>query len=165
MKNLIYLYFVLFAATAFSQPLTQLNPDGFTAVEFARPNRTNEKLLELSKAWAADYNKDGFDVYDVTENSVSIDGFRKNAFFYRNVGESFYHNITYSINVTFQDKVCTILFSVKDIYAKKTLLTTTVAEYFTTDGKLKEDMDDVKPSLESTANKILKSYISFISSN
>jgi hypothetical protein len=30
-------------------------------------SKTLEKLIEASKAWAATYNKDGFDVTDVTE--------------------------------------------------------------------------------------------------
>lgn len=56
----------------------------------------------------------------------------------------------------------TLTFIVKEIYIDNVLLKTTVADFFTSEGKLKEDYKDVKPSLESTANRIIKSYINFI---
>lgn len=160
-----FLFFLFLAASAIAQPKLELTPQGFLPIEITRPNKTNEKLVELSQSWAAQYNKEGYDVYDATENSLSIDGVRENAFFYRNVGEAFYHKITYTLKITFGEKTCTMAFSVKEIYARKILLETTIADYFTPDGKLKEDMDEVKPSLESTANKIIKSYVNFISAN
>jgi hypothetical protein len=165
-KNLIALLILLQTTFNFGQPSSELTVDGFTPVEIPRPNRTNEKLLEMTQAWADNYNrKNPYDVYDVTENSVRIDGFRDNAFFYRSLGESYYHRIKYTIKIDFLEKTCTLNFGVKEIYAKKTLLENSVTAYFNPDGTPKEDMDDVKPSLEATANKILRSYAEFISSN
>ena len=140
-----------------------MTPNGFAPIEITRPFKTNEKLIEASKAWADSYNRVENDIYDVTTNSLSIDALKNNAFYYRNVGETFNHRIRYTLQVIFGENTCTLQFIVKEIYAKKSLTTLTVADFFAPDGRLKEDYEEVKPSLELTANNIVRSYINFIS--
>lgn len=163
MKSFLYI-FIFFATTiSFAQPKVEMTPRGFESVEFATPNKTNDKLIEAVKNWADYYNKKEYDVYDVTQNSVTIDALKENAYFYRNLGERYDYNITYTLNVVFNaDKTYTLKFSVKEVFAKKVLTKTTVADFFTPDGKLKEDFEEIKPSLENTANKIIKSFSEFI---
>jgi hypothetical protein len=157
--------FLMFFSTSaiFSQEKLVLTPNGFAPVEFQKPNNTNEKLIEAAKAWADSYNRGEHDVYDVTENSLNIDALRENAFFYRNVGETYNYRIRYTLNVEFVEQLCRITFTVKDIYARRTLTKMTVGDFFAPDGRLKEDYEEVKPSLEHTANTIVNSFISFIS--
>lgn len=152
---------VTFATTA--QPALELTPQGFSPITIESPNKPPEKLIEAAAAWAPYYNKKGYDVYDVTANSLSIDARKDNAYFYRNLGERYDYNIRYSLKVVFNaDKTYTLSFSVKDIFAKEVLVQTTISDFFTPEGKLKEDFLEVKPSLENTANKIIKSFAEFI---
>lgn len=140
-----------------------MTPRGFEPIAFTTPNKTNDKLIDAAKNWADYYNKKGYDVYDVTENSLSIDAWKDNAYFYRNLGERYNYNIKYTLKVLFNtDRTCTLTFFVKEVYAKTVLTKTTVADFFTPDGKLKEDFEEVKPSLENTANRIVKSFSEFI---
>ena len=159
----ILLFLLFLAANGFSQERFELTPDGFAPVVITRPDKTDEKLIESSKFWAATYNKDEHDVYEITENSLSIDALRNNAFFYRNLGEIFKYRIRYTLKVSFEEKTCTIGFIVKDIYTERTLTKTTIADFYTADGRIKEDYQEVKPSLEITANKILRSYVNALS--
>jgi hypothetical protein len=161
MRNLLSLFFLLFACSAFAQQF-ELMPNGFEPVDIPRPNKTNEKLIEISKEWADVYNKQEHDVYNVTENSLDIDAIKENAFFYRNLGEVFTFHIKYTLHVDFRNETCQLKFTVKEIYTKKTLTKMTVADFFMPDGVLKEDFEEAKPSLEKTANNILKSYVRFI---
>ena len=157
----ILLFFSTLLLTA--QPQMEMTPKGFAPVEFKTPQRPNEKLIEAVKAWAPFYNKKGYDIYDVTENSISVDAMREYAYFYRHLGERYDYNIKYGLKITFnENKTYTVVFSVKEVYAKQTLTQTTIADFYTPDGKLKEDFDQVKPSLENTANKIVKSLSDFI---
>ena len=160
-----FLITVLFFATIFaSAQRPELAPQGFAPVEFAAPDKPFEKIVELSKSWAASYDKKRrADVFDVTANSLSIQGWNEYAFFYRNIGVRYDCNITYTMKVTFlEDKKYTITFAVKEIYAEDVLTKMTIASFFTPDGKLKDDYTEVKPSLESRVETILKSYSNFI---
>ena len=155
------LFFSITFATAQQKP--ELTPQGFAPIEFQTPNKPPQKLIEAAKAWAAYYNKRGYDVYDVTENSLSIDALKEYAYFYRNLGERYDYNIVYTLKVVFgEDKTYALTFLVKEIYAKQALTKTTVADFFTPDGKLKEDFEEVKPSLENTVEKIVNSFSRFI---
>src|SRR5690606_39711785 len=102
------------------------------------------------------------DLYDVTETSFKIDGHRPNAFYYRNRGEAFYHRIKYTIHVQIQDLVYTTGFSVKEIYTSKVLTNMTTADFFAADERLKEEYLDAKPSLDKTANGILRSFTNYM---
>jgi hypothetical protein len=155
-------FFFLLLACGVSAQQFELTPTGFDAVELARPNRSNEKLIEMTKGWADYYFKDGHDVYNVTANSLDIDAFKDNAFFYHNVGELFSHRIKYTMRINFDKDVCRIRFIVKEIYMKKTLMKMTPADFFMPDGLLKDDMDEAKASLEKTANNALVSFSKFI---
>jgi len=163
MKFLLYFFVFFLSAVALAQPKLEMTAKGFPPIELPLPNKPNEKLIESSKAWAATYNKRGYDVYDVTANSLKIDGIKKNAYIYRNLGETFTYNIKYTLEIYFNsDKTYTLAFSVKQIYLKEAPVQTTIADFFMPDGNLKEDFTDVKPSLEDTANKIATSYSNFI---
>lgn len=150
-------FFLMLASTAIAQQF-ELTPNGFDAIEMPRPNRTNEKLIEMTKDWADYYHKDGHDVYNVTANSLDIDAFKDNAFFYHNLGELFSHRVKYTMRISFEKDVCRVRFIVKEIYAKKTLIKMTPTDFFTPDGLLKDDMDEAKASLEKTANNALNSF-------
>ena len=163
MKNPLTIIVLLFASILWAQPKVEMTPRGFDPIELPTPNIKLEKLIQNSKAWAAFYNKNGYDVYNVTENSLAIDGLIENAYFYRNLGETYSYNIKYTLTIVFKDnKKYTATFAVKEIYAKDVLVKTTIADFFTPVGNLKEDFKDVKPSLERTASKLIKSYADFI---
>jgi hypothetical protein len=165
MKNVVSLIMLLFISVLWSQPKVEMTPKGFAPIEIPSPNNTVDNLIQNSKAWAAFYNKNAYDVYNVTENSFAIDGLIENAYFYRNLGEKYSYNIKYTLTVVFKDdKKYTLTFTVKQIFAKEVPVKTTIADFFTPNGKLKEDFKEVKPSLESTVNKLIKSYADYIAS-
>lgn len=162
MKQL-YIFLLLISGIASAQDKFVLTANGFDPVEIPRPNRTDEKLIEAAKSWNDVYNKQEHDNYDVTTNSLRIEAWRDNGFYYRNVGETYSCNIKYTLSVTFEKNVCRLQFSVKEIYAKQTLLKMTTSDMFTPDGKLKDDFEEAKQSLEKTANNVLKSFAKYVS--
>lgn len=165
-KNMqYYAALLLFFCTAVlsAQPRTELTPSGFTVVQNSTPALGPEKLIELSNAWATYYNKKGADVFNVSANALTIEAMRENAFFYRNLGEIYQHDIRYALAIEFgPDNIYTMRFTVKEIYIDNVLLPTSMADYFLADGTPKEDFEDVKPSIELSANNILKSFAAFI---
>ena len=165
MKTASLLLLLCLYLPAFAQERATLTPGGFQTITFDRPARTQEKLIENAKAWAGYYNRRNeypYDVYDVTANSLSIDAYNENAFFYRNRGEVHRHRIRYTLHVDIQEKTYTVSFAVKEIYSNNTLTELTVADFFAPDGRLKEDYEEVRPSLEKTANEAIYSFANYM---
>ncbi|MDR6846530.1 hypothetical protein [Flavobacterium granuli] len=163
MKHFLKITLFFWIIVSSAQPKLEMTPKGFLPLEVEMPNQPVNKLIEQSKSWAPYYNEKGFDVFDVTENSLTIEAPYENGYYYYNLGVKYNFDIQYSLKIVFgENQKYTLTFIVKEIYIDRVPLKTTVADFFTSEGKLKEDFKDVKPSLEKTANRIVNSYIAFI---
>ena len=157
----ITLFFWIVVSSA--QTKLELTPKGFAPLEIETPNQPINKLIEQSKVWAPHYNINGADVFDVTANSLTIEARYENAYYNYNLAVKYNFDIKYSLKVVFgEDQKYTLTFIVKEIYIDNVPIKTTVANFFTSEGKLKDDFKDAKPSLEITVNKIINSYINFL---
>lgn len=166
MKNVFSIALFFCITAVFSQTKLELTPQGFQSLEIKTPEKTLDRLMELSKAWASFYNKSDYDVSAVTANSLTIEAKNENAFYYYNVGVKYNSDIRYSMKISFNaDKTYKLSISVKEIYAGNVLTQKTAADFFTAEGKVKEDYIDAKPSLENTINRIVKSFSNFIDRN
>lgn len=163
MKHLLSIALLFCIGLSSAQAKLELTPKGFMPVEMKTPNLPPDQLIDVSKAWAAYYNKNGYDVFDVTEKSLTIEAKVENAYYYYNVGVKYNCDIKYSLRIVFQEnKTYKLSVTVKELYGENQLLKTTVADFFTPEGKLKDDFRDAKPSLEKTVNNIIKSFANFI---
>lgn len=164
MKYLLHIALFFYITITSAQTKLELTPQGFQSLEMKTPNLPQDQLIQVSKAWAPYYNKNGYDVSEVTENSLLIDARVENAYYYYNVGVKYNCDIKYSLKIVFsEDKKYTLTITVKELYGENALLKTTVADFFTPEGKLKDDFRDAKPSLEKTVNSIVRSFTNFIS--
>lgn len=162
MKKFLLTAFFFYNCFAFSQDKIELSPNGFPTVTIVKPNIPLENLIEASKSWALFYNKKGADAYDVTSNSLKIDALKPSAFHYYSLGDPYFFTVKYTLAVEFGEQNYTLKFTIKEIYMKDKLIESTIADYFTPEGKLKEGFEEIKPSLESTVNKMINSFASFI---
>lgn len=163
MKYILKITLFFWMTLSFAQTKLEMTPKGFAPLEIKMPNKPISKLVASSKEWASYYNKNGYDVFDVTENSLSIEALNVNAYYNYNRAVKYNYDIRYILKIVFrEDKKYTLTFTVKEIYTDSVPLKSTIADFFTPQGNLKEDYKDVKPSLENTVNKIVKSYTNFI---
>lgn len=157
---------ILLPAVVFGQPSLQLEPSGFAPVTVNIPTTLNEKLIDLTRAWAQEYNrrnKQGYDVLDVTDNTVTISSYKKNACYYRDRGESFNLSVNYTMQFTFSESSYTLAFTITDIFADNDkLLEYKIPDYFTPEGRLKEGYDELDNSLEKNVNDIARSHYNFL---
>lgn len=164
MKRFLTILLLFTAIQSWSQNVMEMTPNGFLPLSFKTPAKPLEKLIELSKSWAPFYNKDGYDVSEVTENSITVTALKLTACYYYNLGVRYDYNIRYTLKIVFnKDKTYTLTFNPKEFYANEVLTKTTISDFFLPDGRFKDDFKDVKPSLEITAERIVKSYIGYIS--
>lgn len=156
----LFVFLGVFALVSGQQRL-EMTPKGFAPVNLVKPKVPNDKIIEHIRSWVSDFNKSGkypYEVYSVTPNSLKIDAFRQNAFFYQNKAETFQHRIKYTIAIDLLDDGMRYDFKVIEIWGDDQKLETTLASFYNSSGKIKSDFPDVKPSLEKTVNYILLSF-------
>ncbi len=142
----------------------ELTPAGFEPVSVVIPATPTEKLVELSKAWALEYNirKEGADITNVSDNTITISAYRNNAFFYRNNGVPYEHKIRYTMKLDFTPGGYTLFFTIVDIYHNDVLLEYKIPDYFTSEGKLKDGYNGLDESLLKTVNGIVNSHYNYL---
>ena len=169
-KSFLLLLFVFTLCYA-QPPRLELDARGFAPVEVQIPTTVNEKLIEVTKAWAGEYNnrkstssnRKGYDVTDVTDNSMTVHAYKRNAFFYRERGQAFNHSIDYTLKFNFYETYYTVEFAVENIYIDNDkLIESDIPDYFTSAGRLKEGYDELETSLEANANEIVLSHYNFL---
>lgn len=164
MKNL-YTFILLFTTIlSFGQSKSELLPNGtFPPVEETIKPMTSEKFLDGTELWIGEFSRGEYDITELTANSLTIDAFRDNAFLYTNRGESFPHKVKYQLKIVKTGNKYSASFKVTEIHTKKTILESSMSDYFTSEGKLKEGFEDVKPSMDRSVNIILGSFYRYIS--
>jgi len=164
MKKIYLILLLLTTFFSFGQSKSELLPNGnFPPVEEMIKPMTNEKFIDATRLWIGEFSRGEYDITEVTENSLTIDAFRDNAFMYTNRGESFLYKIKYQMTITKTGNKYAATFKVTEIHTKKTILESTMSQYFTSEGKLKEGFEEVKPSMDRTVNIIFGSFYNYIS--
>ncbi|AOW11117.1 hypothetical protein [Flavobacterium gilvum] len=164
MKYLLKTALIFWIAIGSAQTKLELTPKGFLPLEIAMPNHPINELIEMSKDWAySHYFVKGCDIFDVTTNSLTIEAPYENAYYYRNLGVEYDFDIKYTLKIVFgENQKYTLTFTVKEIYINNNPIKTTVTDFFTSEGILKDAFKEAKPSLEISVNKIIKSYTKYI---
>lgn len=157
MKQLVLFCLLLGVGTLSAQPATELSASGFAPVTFSVPARDMLDRVDAISRWAARENRKGHDIVRESDQTLRVEARRDNAFFYRDRGEEHAFRVRYVMKIQFSDTSCTVRFSVSEIYDKDQLLQTQLSGYFRADGRIKEDFEEVKPSMERTANALLRS--------
>ncbi|MGV3461051.1 MAG: hypothetical protein ACO1N9_11435 [Flavobacterium sp.] len=164
MKWFANILILLITCTLQAQPPgLVLTPGGFEPVKITVPQMPNEKLVDLTREWAMEANRNyDVDVTEVTDNSLTVTSFRNNGFIYRSKGETYQHRIKYQMKFSFSGTFYTVTFSVPEIYNDDILLKYTLPDYFDSKGNLKEGYTELKPSIENTVNTLVESHYNFI---
>ncbi|MEZ0007521.1 hypothetical protein ABH942_002903 [Flavobacterium sp. 28YEA47A] len=164
MKFCFSILFIFTSIIVGAQARMELTPKGFdpNPIRSNLPFMTNEKFLDGTKLWIQEFSRGEADVSEITENSLTIDAFRDNAFFYRNLGDTYYQKVKYRMKISKEGNEYVLSFQVTEIYAKNTLMKSGITDYFTPDGKMKDGFQEVKSSIEKTVGIILDSYNKYI---
>ena len=160
------LFIILISGIASAQPpKIELSEGGFEPIDVTIPASKPEKLVSITKTWALERERrridqdKGYDFTNVTDNTITVTGFKKNAFYYTNLGVQYEHRIQYSMKFTFYENRYTLLFTVNQIYTDNdTPVQSSLSDYFKSDGTRKEGYTNLNISLESTVNAIVKSH-------
>lgn len=165
MRLLFNILLLLCTAVVPAQPpAMELQPNGFPVITVPLPETLPEKLIDLTQRWAHGFNlkEEGFDATNITSNTITITANKKNAFFYRDRGQAFDHEIRYEMHFTFNKDNYTLKFNITDIYLRDRRLESGISDFFTSDGKLKDGYDGLERSLEASVNNIVRDHYTYI---
>lgn len=169
MKIYSLLFFLAFHFGYAQPPVVKLTQGGYAPMDISIPATSNEKLVELTRAWAIERERSspdrgkGTDVTGVTGNTITVSGYKRNAFLYRNLGETFDHRIDYTIKFIFKENTYNLTFVVNQIYTDSDVpVKSGIADYFTSDGTLKEGYTGLDTSLNTTVNDMIQSHYNYV---
>lgn len=160
---------IAFGVASAQPPVMKLSQGGYEPVEVSIPSIPSDKFIELTKSWALELERrsrdhgKGSDVTGVTSNTITVSAYKRNAFFYRSLGETFIHRIDYEIKIAFTDTNYTLTFRVPQIYTDSDVAVKSgLADYFKTDGTLKDGYSELDTSLNTTVNELVQSHYNFL---
>lgn len=166
MLKLHNLFFLLTFGIALAQPpKMKLTPGGFEPITVSIPSTKTDKLVSLTQTWvverdrrSTDPNKK-YDITNVSNNTITVTSFQKNAFYYTDRGEEFEHRIQYTMKFTFYENRYDLTFNIDQIYTDNNVpLKSGISDFFKNDDTLKEGYTDLDTSLERTVNEIVLSH-------
>lgn len=124
MKFFFSILFIFASIITNAQARMELTPKGFdpNPIRGNLPFMTNEKFIDGTKLWIGEFSRGEADISEVTENSLTIDAFRDNAFYYSSLGDTFYQKVKYRIKLSKEGNEYVLSFQITEIYAKKNTL-------------------------------------------
>ena len=169
LKLYTLLCFITLGTANAQPPELKLQSNGFEQVDITIPATKNDKLVALTRSWVAELEHrgpdqgKGYDITNVTDNSITVSGYKKNGFYFRDRGEQFMHKIRYTMKITFYESHYTVDFKVMQIFTDNDVpVKYSIPDYFLPDGKLKDGYTELDSSLENTVNNLILSHYNFI---
>lgn len=155
---------LLFSAVCFAQPTVTINNGTIPDIEARLPNVDAKKFTDLTKAWITEVQRSGetLEVSNISSGSLTISGYKRNTFYYRERGETHWQDAKVVMQVSYSNTAMTIKITLPELYTKEgNLLKYTLPDYYA-NGKLKDGYDGLETSLQENLNKIVRSYYNFI---
>lgn len=158
------LLFLLFSAACFSQPTVTVANGTLPDIDAKLPNVDTKKFKDLTKAWITEVQRSGetLEVSNISSGSLTISGYKRNAFYYRERGETHWQNAKVVMQVSFTSTLMTIKITLPELYTKEGTPLKFTLPYYYANGKLKEGYDGLETSLEENLTKVVRSYYNFI---
>ncbi len=161
MKALILL---LWCSLCFAQPKVVIDNGTIPDVDLGIPNVDAKKITDLTKAWVTEVQRSGetLEVSNISSGGLTISGYKRNAFYYRDRGETHWQDAKVVMQVTFSNTAMSIKITLPELYTNQGKpIKYTLPDYYA-NGKLKDGYEGLESSLQDNLEKIVRSYYNFI---
>lgn len=165
MKTLFSLIMLLVSVVSFSQDSLKINPEGYSSIVVSVEGKSASELYNEAINWVQTTYKNPENVLKakIENESIRVNGFSSNAWFYKNMGMKMYYDMNYTIEVSFKDGRYKLDFTVGEFYESGKVVMHRPKHFFKKDGSVSKMYSDAVPSIEKTMNDLSMSFYNYVS--
>ena len=166
MKHLLITVFVLTSFIGYSQdiPKFELTMDGVSPIIINIDSINAEAIYKKTLNWVQESYKTPKEVLktNIENEKIRVDGFKKNAWFYKSLGVTNSYDMEYSFEIEFKDNKIRLTFTPGQFWANNQKVLYDYKTFFKNSGEVKGAYKDAKPSLEQSMNALVSSLYNYI---
>ena len=166
MKHLLIAVFALTTLFGYSQdiPKFELTKDGVSPIIVNIDSMSAEAIYKKTLNWVQESYKTPKEVLktNIENEKIRVDGFKKNAWFYKSLGVTNSYDIEYSFEVEFKENKIRLTFTPGQFWADNQKVLYDYKTFFKSSGEVKGAYKDAKPSLEQSMNDLTASLYNYI---
>ncbi len=166
MKNsILFIAFCLSTLIAFSQDSLKVNAEGVSEIVVSIEGKTASELYGKALNWVQTTYKNPETVLKskIENESIRVNGFSSDAWFYKSMGIKNYYDMKYTIEVSFKEGRYRLVFTVGEFTAKGASVMHKPKHFFKKDGSVAKTYSDAVPSIEETMNNLSMSFYNYVS--
>ena len=143
----------------------KLTKEGVAPIVVEVEGKTAADLYQSAINWVQTTYKNPDKVLKakIENESIRIDGFASNAWWYKSMGIKNYYDMEYSITISFKEGKYRVEITIGDFFTNGQKLTYRYPTFFKGDGSVRSSYEDAVPSLEETINNLNNSLYNYIS--
>jgi hypothetical protein len=166
MKKLFLLAFVSISIISFSQDTArfELTKDGVLPIVVNLDSLNAKTIYSKTLNWIQVNYKNPKEVLktNVENETIRIDAFKKNAWFYKSLGMKQEYDMEYSFLIDIKDNKIRLTFTVGQFWGDDKKTTYDYTTFFKSSGEIRGAYRDAKPSLEQSMNDLVSSLCNYI---
>jgi hypothetical protein len=161
------MYFVVTNVFGQEIPKFELTKDGVQPIIVSIDSFNAQTIYKKTINWVKENYKNPKEVLkaDIENESVRIDGFKKNAWFYKSLGMKQEYDMEYSFSIDIKDNKIRLTFTIGQFWGDNKKTAYDYTTFFKKDGELRGAYKDAKPSLEESMNELVSSLYNYIKGN
>ena len=168
MKKTLLLIALAFIGSATAQTNEQfkLTQDGVAPIVQEIEGKTAADLYNSSVNWVQTTFKNPDKVLKakIENESIRVDGYKAQAWYYTSIGIKNYYNMQYSITVSFKEGKYRMEFTIGDFTTNTgQKLTYSYPTFFKKDGSVRGTYEEAVPSLEASMNELADALYNYLS--
>jgi hypothetical protein len=166
MKKFLLLISAFTSMECFSQETSkfELTKDGVIPIVINLDSISANTIYTKSKKWILESYKNPKEVLkaDIENESLRINGFKSNAWFYKSLGAKQEYDMEYSFQIEIKESKIRLTFTPGQFWADNQKVLYNYTTFFKGTGEVKGAYKDAKPSLEVTMNDLANSLVEYI---
>jgi hypothetical protein len=166
MKKFLLSILLLTTTSLFAQdiPKFELTKDGVQPIVVVIDSFNAQTIYKKTLNWVKENYKNPKEALkaDIENETVRIDGFKKNAWFYKSLGMKQEYDMEYSFLIDIKDNKIRLTFTVGQFWGDDKKTTYDYTTFFKSSGEIRGAYKDAKPSLEQSMNDLVFSLYNYI---
>lgn len=154
----------MLSSFTFAQEL-KITRDGIEPIVVEVEGMTAEEIYKKAIRWVQEtYDNPRMALKaDIPNEKIRLDGYAKNAFWYRGLGVvKSYFDVTYTLEIAFKEGRYKYNYTINKIFSDGKIMPVELPTYFKKEGEVKQLYKDLVPSLDESLNEFHQSFYNYV---